>query len=269
MKRTNDELNDMGLFVHTLSKTNRPSTIIYAAMIQDYTESSPHKLMFSGIDGEDCLPNCEVQDPKNLGKSLSESEAARRVIKNGLKRKHFGPLEHPQIILNVIGFPHTTMQQLRTHRTGISFDVQSFRNTGQNILDVADGLKEVEEVFYVRPVGKYQHGGSLLDYTEQMREEDLYVAFSHASRFKAAVVNFGYPYEMARDNYINYGVRQNFVLSGNLRAMFHLLDMRNKGDASLECQQFCQLLISELSKWVPEITDYYLESRGGKNLIAP
>ncbi len=41
-------------------------------------------------------------------------------------RGHYGPLEHPQIILNCGWFPHSTMQQIRTHRVGISFDVQSF-----------------------------------------------------------------------------------------------------------------------------------------------
>ena len=55
-----------------------------------------------------------------------------------------------------------------------SFDVQSFRYTGSRIVDVAEGKKDVEDVFYLRPVGKYTNRqGKRYFYSQQQRQEDL------------------------------------------------------------------------------------------------
>jgi thymidylate synthase (FAD) len=64
-------------------------------------------------------------------------------------------MEHAQIVLNVGWFPHSVMQQARTHRVGVSFDVQSMRYTGDRICRAALGELDLEEVFYLRPVGEY------------------------------------------------------------------------------------------------------------------
>jgi thymidylate synthase (FAD) len=65
------------------------------------------------------------------------------------------------------------MQQVRTHRVGVSFDVQSFRYTGQRIVNVAEGKQDVEEVFYLRPVGNYTNRqGKRYFYSEEQRAED-------------------------------------------------------------------------------------------------
>lgn len=55
-----------------------------------------------------------------------EKKAGELVVKHLLAggRGHYGPIEHPQIVFNVGYFPHSLMQQIRTHRVGISFDVQ-------------------------------------------------------------------------------------------------------------------------------------------------
>ena len=71
------------------------------------------------------------------------------------ERGHYGPMEHAQIVLNVGWFPHSVMQQARTHRVGVSFDVQSMRYTGERICRAADGALDLEDVFYLRPVGEY------------------------------------------------------------------------------------------------------------------
>ena len=96
---------DQFFTVQVLSQTSNPQQVIYAAMHQDYAEE------FVWND-RDRFPD--------------ETEAGNMVIKHLLagNRGHFGPLEHPQIVLNCGFFPHSTMQQIRTHRVGISFDVQ-------------------------------------------------------------------------------------------------------------------------------------------------
>ena len=102
--------------VEVISQTPNPQQVAYAAMHQDYAEEFVWQ-------GKESFPD--------------EAEAGELVVKYLLKgnRGHYGPLEHPQIILNFGYFPHSTMQQVRTHRN-VSFDVQSFRYTGKRIIDV-------------------------------------------------------------------------------------------------------------------------------------
>jgi thymidylate synthase (FAD) len=96
---------DSRFTVEVLSQTSNPQQTIYAAMHQDYAEEFV-------AHGREKFPE--------------EAEAGDLVIKYllGGNRGHFGPIEHPQIVLNVGWFPHSCMQQIRTHRIGISFDVQ-------------------------------------------------------------------------------------------------------------------------------------------------
>ena len=122
--------------VELIAATPNPQQCIFAAMHQDYFEG------FVASDRE--------QWPE-------EAKAGEICVKRLLagERGHYGPLEHPQITLNVGWFPHSVMQQARTHRVGVSVDVQSMRYTGERISRAANGELELEEVFYLRPVGSY------------------------------------------------------------------------------------------------------------------
>ena len=92
--------------VEVISQTPNPQQTIYAAMHQDYAEGFVWN------------------DRQNWP---SEEKCGDLIIRNLLRggRGHYGPLEHPQIILNCGWFPHSTMQHVRTHRVGVSFDVVS------------------------------------------------------------------------------------------------------------------------------------------------
>ena len=122
--------------VEVITKTPNPQQVIYAAMHQDYTD----KFVY---DERDKFP--------------SESQCGEIIVKRLLagERGHYGPLEHPQIVFNCGYFPHSVMQQARTHRISVSFDVQSFRYTSEQFIKVAEGEKDVEDVFYLRPVDYY------------------------------------------------------------------------------------------------------------------
>ncbi len=200
---------------------------------------------------------------------FTEDEAGQIVVKRLLKgdRGHYGPLEHPQITFNCGWFPHSVMQQIRTHRL-LTFDVQSFRYTGARISDVATGDLDVEAVFYVRPVGIYtDRDGKKYEYTEEMRQDDLQFCIAAAHRYKRNLEK-GMSEEHAR-SLIPFDVRQHWVMSCNLRSLMHLLDLRAKADAQLECQQLCQLIWPHFQSWVPEIAAWYKENRWGKARLAP
>lgn len=233
--------------VEVLARTEHPQTLCWWAMHQDYSENF-------------------VFDEK----PPSESEAGEICVKRLLagERGHYGPLEHPAITLACGGFPHSVMQQARTHRVGVSFDVQSGRYTGKRICKAACGELPLEEVFYLRPAGTYRdRRGKKYEYTEDQRRVHRIICVDSASRYKLALES-GYSEEHARD-IIPYAIRQHFVVSFNLRSLMHFLDLRAKRDAQLEIQQLCDLIWPHFQSWAPEIADWYAASRLHKARLSP
>jgi thymidylate synthase (FAD) len=235
--------------VEVISQTPNPQQTMYAAMHQDYAEGFV-------VRDRDQWP--------------SEARCGEILVTNLLKggRGHYGPLEHPQIVLNVGWFPHSTMQQIRTHRVGVSFDVQSGRYTSQRILDVVDGKREVEEVFYLRPLGFYtDRQGKKYEYTAEVRQEDLEWCLEASRRYKQKI-DQGFAEEHAR-GLIPFDIRQHWVMSANVRSLMHLLDLRWKADAQLEAQKMCEAIWPHFQSWVPAIAAWYEENRLKKARLAP
>ncbi len=235
--------------VEVLSAIANPQQVIWAAMHQDYSEGFV-------VDDRDRFPD--------------EQTAGELIIKHLLKgnRGHFGPLEHPQIVFNVGYFPHSTMQQLRTHRVGVSFDVQSMRYSGARIAEVADGKRAIDEVFYLRPVGEYTNRqGKRYDYSEAMRQADWDWCLTACQRYRDAMAA-GVSEEHAR-GVIPFDFRQHFVLSCNARSLMHLLDLRAKADAQLEIQKLCELLMVHFREWMPAVAAWYEENRLAKARLSP
>lgn len=144
----------------------------------------------------------------------------------------------------------------------------SFRYTGQRIADVALGKQDVEDVFYLRPVGKYTNRqGKRYLYSEAQRLEDLNWCKEACLHYKKRI-DEGLSEEHAR-GLIPFDARQNFVLSCNLRSLLHLLDLRWKKDAQLEAQKFCELLYIHLENWSPSVAQWYKDNRAKKAKLSP
>jgi thymidylate synthase (FAD) len=236
--------------VDVITATPNPQQCIYAAMHQDYSEGYVYDDRASWPDetraGEICV---------------------QRLLAG--ERGHYGPLEHPQITFNVGWFPHSVMQQARTHRIGVSFDVQSLRYTGERICGVAKDRLDLEEVFYVRPVGEYTNRkGKKYTYTPDARRLDLRHCLNAARAYYGMVAAGGYAEEHARGT-IPFDVRQHFVVSFTLRALLHFLDLRAKADAQLEIRQLCDLMWPHLQAWAPEIAAWYEKARLHRARLAP
>jgi thymidylate synthase (FAD) len=235
--------------VEVITKTPNPQQVIYAALHQDYNEGFV-------FDERDLWP--------------SEPKCGELIVKRLLagERGHFGPTEHVQIVFNCGYFPHSVMQQVRTHRVGISFDVQSNRYTGKRILEAAQGLKPIEEVFYLRPIGHYNdRQGKRYEYSKEQREEDLDWCLKAAKRYQK-LFEQGISEEHAR-GIIPFDVRQHFIVSLNARSLMHLLDLRAKPDAQLECQKLCELILPHFQAWMPELAEWYEKHRLKKARLAP
>jgi thymidylate synthase (FAD) len=240
-------MNSNRFRVEVIRRTEKPQQLIWLSAHQCVCEDA-------AIDDE--LPD--------------EPDAGAYAIKHLLAghRGHYSPLEAPQISFNVIDLPHSVMQQIRTHRIGLHFSVQSFRYTGQRIADVALGKRDVEDVFYLRPVGEYaDRKGKRYEYTSTLREDDLQYCRDAASRYKRRI-NQGFSEEHAR-GLIPFDVRQHWVMSANVRSLMHMLDLRFKKDAQLEAQQLCEEIWPHFAAWVPQIAEWYKANRLGKARLSP
>jgi len=235
--------------VDLIAATPNPQQCVYAGMHQDYSEGF-------------------VADDRNHWPA--EKQAGEICVKRLLagERGHYGPLEHAQIVLNVGWFPHSVMQQARTHRVGVSFDVQSMRYTGDRICKAANGELDLEEVFYLRPVDSYSdRQGKKYSYTTDERAKDLALCRAAAERY-AELLAAGFAEEHAR-GILPFDYRQHFVVSFSLRAFLHFLDLRAKLDAQQEIRELCYLMWPHLVAWAPQFAEWYEKSRLHKARLAP
>ena len=235
--------------VDLISATPNPQQCVYAAMHQDYSE------------------DFVAGDRENWPDETRAGEICIKRLVAG-DRGHFGPFEHAQIMLNVGWFPHSVMQQARTHRVGVSFDVQSMRYTGERICRAADGELDLEEVFYLRPVGEYRARiGNKYAYTEEQRSIDLEHCQRSAERYRD-LLRSGFSEEHAR-GILPFDYRQHFIASFSLRAFLHFMDLRAKQDAQLEIRQLCDLMWPHMVTWAPEFAAWYEKNRLHKARLAP
>jgi thymidylate synthase (FAD) len=65
------------------------------------------------------------------------------------------------------------------------------------------------------------------------------------------------------------GTPVNFTMSGNLRAMWHFLDLRNNAKAQPETQDFARKVCDELTEWAPKSMDAYERKTNNNSLRAP
>ena len=268
--------------VVVLSQTPDPERVIWQAMHQDYSPD---------------FVTPESRIPEKYG------EAVVRHLLEG-NRGHYGPLEHPQITFGVGYFPHAVMQQARTHRVGVSFDVQSFRYTGRQIADLGKRLlsappfalagrspctnetaafadktgaepslflQELETLFYV-PASVKEGKAKTRQGFKPISPEALNIILeqyrSQAIAYYRLVEECGLPYEDAR-NIIGYGIRQHFVVSFNCRSLMHFLDLRAKEDAQREIRELCELIWPHFEAWCPHVAAWYRKNRWGKARLSP
>jgi thymidylate synthase (FAD) len=74
--------------------------------------------------------------------------------------------------------------------------------------------------------------------------------------------------EHIRD-YLAQAIRQNFVVSFNLRSVLHIMDLRAKMDAQLEIQALTEQFAPLLEKWAPNVWNYYEEKRLHRARLSP
>ena len=128
--------------------------------------------------------------------------------------------------------------------------------------------RDLEEVFYLRPVGYYiDRAGKRYTYTDEQRTDDLDWCKIACERY-AKHIREGLSEEHAR-GVIPFDFRQHFVVSMNARSLMHILDLRAKADAQLEIQDLCHRLWPHFQSWMPRVADWYETNRWGKARLSP
>lgn len=237
---------DQRLICKVVNSTVDPQYTCYIGQHQCYAEGF-------AMDDQDY----SLKEEKWFGHSL---------VKNCLTYGHWSVCEHASITFNVGRFPHDVMAQITRHRH-LSPSVQSGRYTSKRFTEYPKNGLDIEDLVYIRPVGLYtDRDAPVYEFTQEWRE-------THLSRAMRAVYEYGIDIdngmspEHARQ--LNaYGVRQDFVISGNLRAWFHFLQLRDKRDSQLEIQALAILVGEHIKKWVPDIYSFW-DSKGSRLKLAP
>jgi thymidylate synthase (FAD) len=245
-------MNELGMGCVLLNPCPNPQELIYYAMHTCYSEEP-----------------VALQIQRGNFKNWDERKFGEAVVKHLLagNRGHFGPLEEGhQFMFAVSGAVHNLVMQLRTHRLP-TFDVQSQRYTSQNVIDVAKGIKPVEEVFYFRPLGyEYTNREGKRYIIHGYQDNDTKIDCELACEgYRRRVEELGWSEEHARD-YLPQGIRQNFTFSANIRTLLHLDNVRNKPDAQLEIQVLMRHVNDIMSEQCPEI--YAWQNTKSKRMLS-
>lgn len=238
--------NDPMLGVDLLQRYSCPEQVVYQAAKTDYSEVPITDRDISSVD---------------YGQFIVEELL-------GGNRGHWGPLEHPHMTILVKGFDHSVMVQARTHRVGVSFDVQSQRYTGKRVVKVASGELDVSEVFYFRRPGFYlDRRGRKYWYSQVEMFKDMEATVDACQKYRSKL-ELGFAEEHARMQ-LPQNIRQNFVVTFNLRSVLHFLDLRSKKDAQVEIQAMCEAMAPYIQDWAPNVWEYYSAKRLYKAQLAP
>jgi thymidylate synthase (FAD) len=175
-------------------------------------------------------------------------------------------------VLHFGGFPHDTVMQMVRHQDPDEL-VQSNRYTGKRYITLAkipeaEAMTHVEDLFYVKPAGRYSTRSGSYTVTEAQRNETLRECWQSCEQYRVAVEEWGWPEEDARRK-LNGAFRQNFTMSGTLADHFHWLDQRTLDDTQIECQTLAYMALGKLEAWSPGLFGWYRANRAGKNLLAP
>ena len=154
----------------------------------------------------------------------------------------------------------------------ITFDENGVCNYCRQIDELQDqygtGNSKGEENFKkiideIKASGK----GKKYDWTEEDYQSELNYILEGCKRY-AAKYERGMCEEHIRD-YLAQAIRQDFVVSFNLRSVLHFLDLRSKLDAQLEIQALCEQMCPIIQEWAPEVWDYYETKRLHRAKLSP
>lgn len=208
----------------------------------------------------DALHTCHEE----FGMTEMSEERAGEVVVNRLlngNKGHYSCLEFPHIVLGVKGYSISAIAQARTHRH-LSFAVRSYRLP----IDKVDNPKARDYFLYRKPGAHKTRDGIYRSTEEDYEATTSYLKETLALYWQR--IEDGLPAEHARE-LLPSCTRQDMQIGGNLRAFLHFLDLRLKANAQFEITHMSQCIYELLSRWCPQIMQWYKDHRLNKGLLAP
>lgn len=218
--------------VETVAKTPNPEEVIFRAARQDYYDGYVYDHTV-----EELLEGCE-------GNTVEE------FLHKRMDREEWGIFEHPSISFAVKGISREVLAHLTRHRF-LTFDVQSMRYA-----DFSDATFTVPRCFVDDDYAN-RHGPVEID--DRREANHLYREHCNAAieRYQE-LVEMGVPKEDAR-KVLPIATTVNLTVSGNPRALMHVLNLRMKFNAQDETRELADMLYEELYDWVPSVCSWYDE----------
>lgn len=229
------------MHVQIIEGTPNPERTVCKAARNDYRErglsENSYEEIMASVDGD----------------TIEEKEET--LLRHLFKKQHYGPFEHIHASFNIEGMSRVVMAQATRHRL-LSWDIQS-----QRYVDFSDPEYTVPKSF-TNPDHFTRDDG-----TVEIPEEELE---EHHTQFQDWVeesaqdydyfVEAGIPKEDAR-YVLPTAMQVNAVMSGNLRALLHVLNMRSKANVQSETRELTGLIEDEVGEWVPTIYEIFDNQR--------
>lgn len=180
------------------------------------------------------------------------TEAQKRaLIRKLLRREHYGPFETPQLAVHASGVSRVTMAQITRHRH-LSFDIQSQRYVDFEDADytVPPSLEDPDH--FSRETGAVDFSDRTRRRMQEVYTQQVEAAFEAYNN----MVDAGVPKEDARYVLPNCA-EVNMVISGNLRAWLHVVNMRMKADAQAEVRDLSEMVCEHIAEWAPITYEWF------------
>lgn len=186
----------------------------------------------------------EVMKPVD-GETIEEKK--ENLLRKLIKQQHYGVLEHAQASFSIKDMSRVVMAQATRHRH-LSWDIES-----QRYVDFSDPDYTIPPSF-TNPEHFTRDDGSV-ELTEEEQKE-MKIFFKEWMEMTAEeyeeYVKKGIPKEDAR-YILPTGMQVNAVMSGNLRALMHVVNMRSKANVQKETRDLANGVSEEIEEWVPTI----------------
>jgi thymidylate synthase (FAD) len=195
-----------------------------------------------------------------VGKSFEEvmegtDKNLQEFLNDKAYRGHFGVFEHKPPAFFVEGLSRVGMAQLTRHRH-LSFDVQS-----QRYVNFED-KKPVIPKSFDRP-SSYRDSWCKQGWDDVLRRHWS----KSVEKYQYAIAD-GIPKGEAR-YFLPQAAPVNLTMSGNNRALMHMIDLRDNAKAQSEAQRFAKKVSAELHDYAPATFEAYDEKTNNNSLRAP
>lgn len=190
---------------------------------------------------------------KSIEEMLSDikHDSIESFLHKRMDHEEWGVFEHGQITFGLKGISREVLAHIARHRH-LTLDVQSMR-----FVKFDDPEYSVPEVLDNPNYANRKGEVDLSEDREELREVYVTAIEESIDRYQT-LVEGGMPVEDAR-KVLPIATEVNITLSGNPRALMHVLNLRMKFNSQNETRELANMMYEELQYWIPSVCSWYDE----------